>query len=83
MPTEPTDWEKRVEDVLPCIHETRICREEVLAILSEFAEEAVERLKARRDILIFQGVGRGAESISVIELCMAEVRSLLPPKKEG
>ena len=37
-----TDWKKRIEDVLPCIHETRICREEVLAILSEFGEE-VER----------------------------------------
>ena len=39
-----TDWEKRVEEMLPCIHEVRICRENirapVLALLREFAEEA-------------------------------------------
>ena len=80
MPTEPTDWKKRVEDVLPCIHETRICREEVLAILSEFGEEVERKVSA---ISVHRPDGGLKFPSEIVRDIQEVIRPMLLPKKEG
>ena len=87
MATEPTDWKKRIEEVVQrgawekfsfnntSGIEVEAARRMALALLREFAEEAVRIVKgfARDD---------NPNAVTVCDLAASAIRAMIPPEKK-